>query len=669
MADGIEWSAFAPGPVTAASALEQGNEAANQGFMQGQRQAVMSALRGVDLDNPDTVNSAISGLIHANAADQASALMGLNIARTGYQMLPGYLSAFNQAAGAGQSSPTAQAPAVSGAPSANAAPSAPNPAPQGSNPADVGLTDHPFGMDMAHAKGTFDLAKNAADQLLTINGANDQDTLAQRQAALPKLTADLEARGVPDLAIKAATADLSTGALKSLSSHYGDLSAAAQSQIAPPASQGGSAPQAPGAPPTMAPHPTNAWYQNLVNDPRYPGLLNAASFLKGKLGIDLTTPYTAAEKLAEPEISRQAEAAHAGEIASAQEGAKAAYAGQVAQATAAGTQAGNPDIVQTTIHGVPVQMAKSEFLKLQDANVPGVGVGLSPQQEAEQKASGERAGSLPYDVALERAKADIGAGHDFTSIPEVDANGRPTGQMLTYRKDIALSNAGANRPAGVSQSPGAAEGQKNDAAIFMKNYEADANQPAIQNDLKARDMALAGVKLAQSINPGNLTPHAADIMNTLNQLGYKPAGTNANDLSMYQNIVAQNLKDSTAVFPKLHNEFTAVKDASAQITTPGDAAALALTQTAVMHDRAAQYKQFRQQWSQQNPGQYSETQFQNAWAQTPTANQSIFAAPQFQGLKINGKPAVAIDPAPFKDGHTYGTFLPGTPHAMDFRVR
>lgn len=77
MADfGIDWSA-APNP----NALSDMSTAAMQGAQQGQALRGISALHGIDISDPGSINQGIANLVRAGAADQASALMGLQLQR------------------------------------------------------------------------------------------------------------------------------------------------------------------------------------------------------------------------------------------------------------------------------------------------------------------------------------------------------------------------------------------------------------------------------------------------------------------------------------------------------------------------------------------------------------------------------------------------------------
>ncbi len=430
---------------------------------------------------------------------------------------------------------------------------------------------------------------------------------AERPAAFASIKQDMLKRGIPEPAIDAAGQDLTDGGLQSLSQHYGELLAHAQHQVS----------GAEGEAPAVTPHVSNGWAANLMGDP---GLQGNISFLKGQ-GLDFSPLIESARALVAPTVAKQAEIAAAPTLAGI-DVAKAV-------ATAGGTE--------------PIDVKRAVETK---------------------------AGTIPYDVALARAQADIGAAHDLVQIPEVDpATGQPTGRVTTYRKDTALSAGDKGKPVGTAQSPAEALGKGQDAQVFMNKYAAEANQPAIQADKSARDQSLAAAHMAQTLNPSNLTPWLAKNANTLNGLGIKIAAKDANNLSTYQTLVAQNLKNGIQVFPRNMGEFHAIQNAVADAKSPGDAAALALTETAAIRDAGAQQKQFRLDWAAQNPGKYSERDFQTAWAQQPGANQSVFASPLFRDLKINGKPAVTIYPRPYKDGHVYGVFMPGTPQKTPFLVK
>lgn len=433
----------------------------------------------------------------------------------------------------------------------------------------------------------------------------------QRPAAFAKVKADMLARGIPEAAIDSAGQHLTGDGPQQLSDYYGGLIAHAQHGMS---GGEGEAPQVPAA------HPSSTWYQNAVENPRIPlavGMLKSA-------GMDLSPYLDTAKSLAMPGIQKAADIAAAGPIA---------------QATA------------TANKGVEI-------------------AGAGPLAAIDvQKAVATKAGTLPYEIAQRKAEADIAAAHDTIEIPEIGTDGQPTGRTNMYRKDAALKAAAGGKPIGAKPSPNEQAGRDADAHLFMTNYASDANQHAIQSDLTARDTAVAAAKMAQSpdINPSNLTDWAARNANALSAFGIDKK--QANNLATYKNLVDQNLKNGISVFPRNEVEFHAIANGVANAKMPGDAAALALTETAALRDASAQYKQFRISYAADHPTAFSERAFQTAWSQQPQANQSIFASPVFQGLKFNGKPAVAIMQQPYTDGHVYGVFMPGTPQKTVFKVR
>lgn len=464
------------------------------------------------------------------------------------------------------------------------------------------------GDDATKSSDTSPSAPDHAMETFTMaKGAADKllaTPAADRPAAFAQIKQGMMQRGIPEAAIDAAGQDLTDAGLQGLSQHYGELLAHAQHQMNP---QG----DAPG----VTPHVSNGWAFKMMGDPE---LQSSIGFLKGQ-GLDFSPMIESARSLVAPTVAKQAEIAAAPTLAGI-DVAKAV-------ATAGGTE--------------PIDVKRAV--------------------ETER-------GTLPYKEALSQAQADISARHELVQIPEIGADGQPTGRVTTYRKDAPLSAGGTGKPVGLAQSPSEAAGKTDDAHVFMTKYTDEANQGAIQADKNSRDQSLAAARMAQSLNPSNLTPWLAKNANTLNGLGIKIAAKDANNLSTYQTLVAQNLKSAIQVYPRNMGEFHAIQNAVADAKSPGDAAALALTETAAIHDIAAQQKQFRLDWAAQNPGKYSERDFQTAWAKQPGANQSVFASPLFRDLKINGKPAVTVYPT-YKDGHTYGIFMPGTPQKTVFKVQ
>lgn len=580
MADfALDWNAGSNmNPQGPLGVVNQSYTGAEEGYKLGQTGAIIHALQGIDLNNPDSVNAGIGSLVKANGLEQAGALNNLQFSRYLRSQLPAWIQQFQDiAAGKGP------APTEGGV---SAAPGTTSAADQ------TGQTQDP----QAHVLETYTKARDAAQTL-----ADTPEDM--RPQAFQKIKQDMLARGVPEEAIDAAGAHLAGDGPKDLVTYYQGLID----------HQTGTAPAMPEA------HPSAQWANRMLASP-FASIL--AGVAKGA-GIDLTPAIETAKALALPGIQQAAQAQYAGPIEEAR---------QRAQLAVAPAKAG-------------VEVAKQVAIE---------------------------AGTNPYKAALAQAQADIAAQHDKIEVPEVGKDGQPTGRMVTYRKDIGLNKGATGQPIGISQSPGEQQGQTKDAQLFMDNYKADANQEAIQREKTARDVALAGAHMAQTLNPSNLTGWIGKNANTLNGLGLHIAAKDANNIATYQNIAAQNLKNATTVFPRIRSEMGVITDATANAHTPSDAAALAFTETAALHDQMAAYKQGRIDYAAAHPGEYSERAFQTWWNQQPQANQSIFASPLFRDLKFNGKPAVAVAP-PFTSGphagQQWGVFMPGTPNKFAFRVR
>lgn len=359
-------------------------------------------------------------------------------------------------------------------------------------------------------------------------------------------------------------------------------------------------------------HPSTSWSAKLLNDP---GLVGQIGYF-AKQGLDYSSLLDTAKAVEAPELAKQAEARHAEEIAASGKRVEIAGAGPLA-------------VIDAWKAG-----------KVSDAQ-------------------------LPAALKKAQAEADISAAHGLSIVPVNDASGNPTGRTQQLRTDEALQRAG-----GISQSPADQASDVTDRTAFANNYKEEVNQSAITSDKNSRDESLVAARMAQTLNPSNLTPWIAKNANTLNGLGIKIAAKDANNLQTYQTLVAQNLKSAIQVYPKNMGEFHAIQNAVADAKSPGDAAALALTENAAIHDAAVRYKEFRRDWAAENPNNTSEKAFQTAWSKQPAANQSMFASPVFKDLKFNGKPAVVVVPsAPSDNGRQWGIFMPGTPQATKFRVR
>lgn len=263
----IPWDRGAPTPTSPVDAMQKGLAF---GLDYGQKKATISALQGIDINNPDSVNSGITALVRAGATDQANALTGLSINRDLARALPQFMSGLTKLGGKDATSfePTTV--------------TAPEPAADGQ----TAITpDH-----VSHMADTMTQAGAAVDKLLNTPEAG-------RQAAFADIKKDMLARGVPEAAIDAAGHDLSTPALTQLKEYYASHASG----------MSGATMDAPHA---VQPPPTGyEWSKTMLQDPN---LLASLGLFKSKFGIDFGPLLDTAKSLAMPGVEAQAKLQYAG---------------------------------------------------------------------------------------------------------------------------------------------------------------------------------------------------------------------------------------------------------------------------------------------------------------------------------------------------------------------
>lgn len=342
MADiNVNWGA-APVPQDYTAAALEGAQA-------GQAQRGISALQGIDLNDPDSLNKGIGNLVRAGAADQASALMGLQIQRSALQGLPALFAKLGALNDPPQSAPTAAAPPQ-------------GPTTQGQPPAPP--TGQPDTAALAQVNGQ--MAQDAK--------AYSQTPPDQQSALAANLKQKYMAMGFPEPSIDAALAHAATpGGAGQLAAHYD-----AHSQLL----SGGQPDQAALAPPGG----TYAWASKLLGDP---GLQASMQFYK-KYGIDTTGLIDTAKGIEAPTISKNAEIVAAPTLG--------AIAAQTAgKTTTAEEQAKAPFGLDTVTlpNGETAQVPHNMALTL---GASGALHGLTPEAEAQQRSAGAAAGGAPYDL-------------------------------------------------------------------------------------------------------------------------------------------------------------------------------------------------------------------------------------------------------------------------------
>jgi hypothetical protein len=563
-------------PLANPDFVGEANQGALAGITTGQAIQKNNALQSINFGDPGSVDSAIAGLARAGAGEQATALMNLSAARQfRAAAMPAIMARLQGLAPQDQSSDQAQAPSAQ-APSQQDAMN-------------------------SHVGETMGMARQAVAKL-------QQTPQADRPAVFDQIKTQLVARGVPEQAIDAAGEDLSDAGLQKYGAYLDAHNAATN--------------PAPGQQaPAMPDHPTGyAWASKLIgdetlNDPIVQGMMK-------QFGFDPGPQIDRAERLMAPTISKQAELAGAGPIATATEQGKAPF-----------------EMVHTSINGVPVDMPKSTLLTLQKAGVPGVGVGLSPQQEAEQKARGQGAGSAPYDIV------------------HTTLNGTP----VDLPKDSFLKLQKAGTPGlGRDLSPGEREAQTGDAQALVKTV-ADASDPNRQEKLqKALIVGQQITGLASSINTGKYTEALNQVAQAFPNL--KGPKEYANNASLLAQDLSASFQDQLAgmAVPRLNSEAKAITGAIPHNTNPQDQIKLYGASLSAAAEYARAHDQFMVDWANDQSHPRSQAAAQAAWNNGP-GRKSLLAYPEFQGVTINGHPAVAVNP---QTG--YGVFMPGTKQQFTF---
>lgn len=544
-----------------------------EGLQAAQQERAISALHGIDMSNPSSLNSGMNALVQAGAADQAAALMKLQLTRGLVNGLPNMLSSLGSL-GAQQGQPGSDqsaAPSPQGQPSASMTPA-----------------------QQAHATQVMQFGKSSVDQLLQISDPQ----LRQDQA--DALGAQAAQMGVDPQQISAITGDLSDQHLQSLSDNWGQW-------LQHPTFGGQGLPG--GATPDL--HPIDAAHlQSMPGAPAWaqaylsnPGLQAQLGVMKGLTGIDLGGQLGEnARALMAPEIAKQAEAAHAA---------------QIAGETARGAAPYGLDTV-TLPNGSTAQVPHNLALAL---GAGGALHGLTPEQQAYQSASGTAAGSAPY------TKVEVTGPHGETQAM--------TGQQF---HDRGVGNPGGVVSTGPSLSGGRM--QAGDAQALVDNAQAAAQRLPGYADQIAREQTLVGLanSVGTSAYTGALQKAAAALPGGPQKYAAN-AGLLASDLSTSFRQALGGLP-----VPRVASEAKAITGQIPTNSAPQDqvkvysAGLLAATQYQQKHDA------FLANWaaqSQSDPGRYppSFSAAESAWINGP-GRASIFAQPAWEGLKIGGKEAV-----------------------------
>lgn len=294
------------------------------------------------------------------------------------------------------------------------------------------------------------------------------------------------------------------------------------------------------------------------------------------------------------------------------------------------------------------------------------------------KAGAEAKAKAPYDFHMVK----------YASGREIPVSGARLAQNEqgggTYAPPAAAGGGGQGAPAGdgLGQSTADAEFDKASAGALSQRIEADTG--ARESALSAAQQAAQALDFVKTHPMNPATPHAADFGNNLRALqqvapwahavlpqDVKGLETAATDAATYQRLATQaQLEGAKTLLPTRYTEreLAMLSHIYPGLTSPNDSAALFWAQYGAMANRKKAQADFAANYNgPKNVGAYSK-----AWAESPDGQRSIFQDPIWNGVTVNGRPAVAYAE---KKGVRYGAFMPfnkdGTPNpnAYVFRVR
>ena len=630
---------ISPSPVLAEGLQNPSALAAvTAGLQQGQQFGAANALKGVDFNDPSSVDNAISGLVRHGAIDQANALGQLNFVQP-IRSNPD--KAFGKIAKAisGQSSDT-PTPATSSA----LPPDQPQQAPAQPQPATApAYTPTPQLEGYQAASKAIDyLSQFPASERSKIWNTGVRQTFAQKFGVpeerldaidnvlkLPDEQGSDSALQVMKHIFDTAAHEhaIATGHPEAAAAGYapppqGASTAPPQANVQPPSAGGGGV--APSSPPTNPPAqaaapaaPVNGpggqgnWGRRLLESP---DALMQISKLK-MAGLDLSNVQSAANELAAPGIAQEAAAPYEQKVVPAGNGATTQLPGDVAEAM----QHLPPSLQRIVL---------DQYLK------EGLGTQTTEQQAA--------------------ATARGTGTQELTSIPITNPTTHEQKTYLAPRTSYIQDQAAGKLAPGVGETPTDMQAAANKADVdLMTGTRGNITNKTMEDHRRAIANATTGLTLLNStdVNPNDLTPLAKRFAGGLNALGI--SAKDANNLALYQQAA------NTALIGHAHDfggrntdkDLAIEQSVVPSLTTPRDAAAFAFATQAAIANRALQWETF----VTEHPQVTSHNQLLAMYNNGPNAA-SIYADPAFQKLTINGHKAVQIIPQVQKDGHVYGIF-------------
>ena len=580
--------------------------AALEGAQAGQAQRGISALQGIDLNDPNSVNRAMTGLVRAGAGQMGSAITQLQLDRMAVDMAPKVLAHLLTLGNRG-------APKAATAATPAQAPSTPpgTAAPVSASPTGTEGPSQPASPD-PHAVAAVNT------QMANDARAFSQAPPDQQPAMAASLKQKYLGMGFPEASIDAALAHAAVpGGADELATHYdAHAQALTGGQYDPAALQ--------------PPGKTYDWTKDLLDDPL---MIGGLDFLK-KHGIDYTATTEAAQRIAAPEIAKEAEQAHAAAIT------QQTHLG--ALSTLPAEKGIAADLTPPVAGATPTYDVSGRHIGWQ---MPS-GALQSIAQAAEATTSGQKSGAAPYDHFPLPIEGKPGSMVEARMVPG------PNGPVPAPLVGGALP-AGAGTSAGVASTTGA-QGQST-----ALNAESDAASDRLKQFPAAIARGEAFLGVANSLDsdvPGAYTKALQSVAQYVPTDKAQKYATNVGSLTQD---LSSSFKDSLngLPLPRISSEAKAVTGAVPPTTAPHDqlkyyaAGILANTQYQQAHDL------FIQQWTSNLDNPRDRSQAEAAWSQKANGGALYYEMPAWKGVTLGGKPA--IDEFQGPNGHTYIAIQPG----------
>lgn len=592
-----------------------------RGYQMGQQEQQARALQGVNLDDPDSLNAGMNGLIKGGAIDQAGALQNLAFTRNIRNGFSGYMGALAQAMG-GQPA----AGASSAAPTSPAAPQQPDP---------------------MHQQAA-DLNNKIADAFDSLASIKDPD---ERQARADDLAHQFVNAGVPAEAIGQHMGNIND------TQHLMDM-AAQHRQLAQNATSLQTGGQVQPVQPTANQTPsTFSWARNLLNSPQG---LSAISYLKMG-GLDMTPLLEGAKTMAAPEL--------AGETTTAQQQAEMPFVGQRAAATAQGTYLGAPTTLtlatgpdagkkQFFSSGAAAIQAYSQNPTAYGEPSPQMAEALKLQQQNLYKTSTVVIGGREVPVT-EAHKVELLGGPRADAVPGMPGPGpasapRAAGDVRTGGTSGASTAAPLNLDRLGTRTP---EEQENINAA-TKELNDNISQKAMQDIQEKQGLYRDVIGLAAKGVSGPVAKFLGPLAQRLGPILGQGLERYGNNYALLDTTLASTGKaqltgvSGSTIRNKGEFDF-ATKSGGTQMTPAESLSLTAGLNLASLNAKEA-YNKFLVDY-QNSGGPLTKGAIQAAWNATPEGKANLRGDPVFAQMKINGKPGLI--PYPGKPG--WGIFAPG----------